>query len=137
MSELKTRYITDTYLDYFKSGKHDLAQIYLKSEADKVIADKDKTIAELIQKNERLANKDLIMASETIKGVFNELNQQKYKRCLDKAKWCKDKIDAIKNGYIVCGIMTTCPPECNPKISFYKKWHTRWLKTAEKFKEEN
>ncbi len=47
MSELKTRFITDTYLDYFESGKHDLAQIYLKSEADKVIAEKDAEICKL------------------------------------------------------------------------------------------
>ena len=41
MSELKTRYIDDTYAEYYNTGKHELAQIYLKPEADKVIADKD------------------------------------------------------------------------------------------------
>lgn len=46
MSELKTRFIDDTYVEYYNTGKHELAQIYLKSEADKVIADKDKEIAE-------------------------------------------------------------------------------------------
>ena len=35
---------------------------YLKSEADKVIADKDAEIADLIEKNKRLANKDMINA---------------------------------------------------------------------------
>lgn len=39
MSELKTRFIDDTYAEYFNTGKHELAQIYLKSEADKVIAE--------------------------------------------------------------------------------------------------
>lgn len=38
MSELKARYIDDTYVEYYNTGKHELAQIYLKSEADKVIA---------------------------------------------------------------------------------------------------
>ena len=47
MSELKTRYITDTYLEYFNTGKHDLAQIYLKSEVDKVLAEKATEIAKL------------------------------------------------------------------------------------------
>jgi hypothetical protein len=85
---------------------------YLKSEADEVIAEKDK-----------------------------ELRRHKYKRCLAMAKWCEDKVDAIKNGYMISGItdrygvMTTCPPECNPKFSFYEKWHRRWLELAEKFKE--
>ena len=39
MSELKTRFIDDTYVEYFNTGKHELAQIYIKSEADKVIAE--------------------------------------------------------------------------------------------------
>ena len=39
MSELKTRFIDDTYAEYYNTGEHELAQIYLKSEADKVIAD--------------------------------------------------------------------------------------------------
>ena len=39
MSELKTRFIDDTYVEYYNTGKHELAQIYLKSEADKVIAE--------------------------------------------------------------------------------------------------
>ena len=39
MSELKTRFIDDTYAEYYNTGKHELAQIYLKSEADVVIAE--------------------------------------------------------------------------------------------------
>lgn len=38
MSELKTRFIDDTYAEYYNTGKHELAQVYLKSDADKVIA---------------------------------------------------------------------------------------------------
>ena len=37
MSELTTRFIDDTYAEYYNTGKHELAQIYIKSEADKVI----------------------------------------------------------------------------------------------------
>ena len=37
--ELKTRFIDDTYIKYYKTGKHDLAQVYLKSEADEAIAE--------------------------------------------------------------------------------------------------
>lgn len=39
MSELKVRFIDDTYIEYYNTGKHDLAQIYLKSEADAAIAE--------------------------------------------------------------------------------------------------
>ena len=47
MSELQTRFIDDTYVEYYNTGKHELAQIYLKSEADKVIEEKDEKIDEL------------------------------------------------------------------------------------------
>ena len=50
MSELKTRFIDDTYVEYYNTGKHELAQIYLKSEADKVIAEKDAEIRRLNHK---------------------------------------------------------------------------------------
>ena len=39
MSELKTRYIDDTYVEYYNTGNHELAQIYLKSEVDAAIAE--------------------------------------------------------------------------------------------------
>lgn len=116
MSELKTRYITDTYLDYFKSGKHDLAQIYLKSEADKVIAELEKKYFN-----------DLQDAEDSFKSIL-ELNRKvirynKYKRCLDKAKLCH-----WKAGVFIYK---------KEKSDFYYRWYERWLKTAEKFKEEN
>lgn len=43
MSELQTRFIDDTYAEYFKTGKHELAQIYLKQDVDKLIADLDES----------------------------------------------------------------------------------------------
>lgn len=39
MSELTTRFIDDTYAEYYNTGKHELAQIYLKQDVDKLIAD--------------------------------------------------------------------------------------------------
>lgn len=92
---------------------------YRKSEADEVIAEKDKEIADLVEKNKRLARKDLIMASETIKDVFKELRHQKFKRCLAMAKWClREYLNCYKH-----------------KITFWLKWRKRWLKIAEQFKE--
>ena len=58
MSELKAVHAFDVYEAYTKTGDDDAAQVYLKSEADKVIAEKDK-----------------------------EIRRQKYKRCLDKANY--------------------------------------------------
>ena len=76
MSELKA-YTYDDMLD----GAADVdVEYYPKSEADKVIAD-------LIEKNKRLARKDIIMASNAIKDVYKELRHNKYKRCLAMASY--------------------------------------------------
>ena len=54
----------------------------------------------------------------------NELNWNKYKRCLAMAKWCELKrIDAAD--YRIP----------RRKWEFYTKWHKRWLELTEKFKE--
>ena len=47
MSELKAVHAFDVYEAYTKTGDDDAAQVYLKSEADKVIAEKDAVIAKL------------------------------------------------------------------------------------------
>jgi len=52
MRELQTRFIDDTYVEYYNTGKHELAQIYLKSEADKVIAELKQEIERLKKENE-------------------------------------------------------------------------------------
>lgn len=126
MSELKA-YIAPT------PDGTGLADYYLKSEADAVIAEKDKEIADLIEKNKRLAHKDIIMASETIKDVFKELRHQKYKRCLDKAKWCYSMDcrmldEASDNGTFFKESW------CWKRASWYGKWKRKWLELAEQFK---
>ncbi len=54
---------------------------------------------------------------------------QKYKRCLDKAKWCKlwyeeEKYDWQKKD-----------AHHWFRMSLYDKWYKRWLELAENFKE--
>ena len=51
MSELKARGVDDVYVEYYNTGKHELAQVYLKSEADTVLAEKDNVIAKLESEN--------------------------------------------------------------------------------------
>ena len=87
-------------------------KVYLKSEADKVIAD-------LIEKNKRLARKDIIMASNAIKDVYKELRHSKYKRCLAMVNMCESNVIWVKG--------------CS-EWSRWKKWHNRWLELAENFK---
>ena len=54
MSELKTRFIDDTYAEYYNTGKHDLAQVYIKAEVDAAIA-------ELKAENQRLKKCEIWM----------------------------------------------------------------------------
>ena len=102
---------------------NEYAEFYLKYEADKVIS-------ELIEKNERLASKDKIMASETIKDLFKELRHNKYKRCLAMARWCENALlgwMGYKESY--------SSHQRYIKVMLFTKWRKRWLELADKFKE--
>lgn len=137
MSELQTRFIVDTYLDYFYSGNHDLAQIYLKSEADKVIADKDAEIAQLQamleERNRQIGNLDAIakrnqIAAQTLR---KKMNHQKYKRCLAMAEMCKAKYDE-EDAKVNDGLSWEY---ISPEMKYWERWRNRWLALAKKFKE--
>ena len=96
---------------------------YLKSEADKVIAEKDAEIARL-----KAICKVHIEAIESMgAGLLQndeEIRHQKYKRCLAMARWCeRNRID------------TANYRKPRQKWDFYDKWHKRWLELADKFKE--
>lgn len=109
MSELTTRFIDDTYAEYYKTGKHELAEIYLKSEADKVIS-------ELKAKLEYSRNARKYWRKEYL-IEYKELRHQKFKRCLAMAKICENKLGTVV------------------KPGWWNKWHKRWLELAKKFKE--
>lgn len=83
MSELKTRFIDDTYVEYYNTGKHDLAQVYLKSEADAVIAEKDKEISELKEfiENYRFDNKNMFHKIMNQDKKIRRLKRALYKAC--------------------------------------------------------
>ena len=85
MSELQTRFIDDTYVEYYNTGKHELAQIYLKSEADKVIAEKDEEIDFLKESIDEL-QKATDSAWSKVNAMYDELRHHKYKRCLAIAR---------------------------------------------------
>lgn len=102
--------------------------------------DADAVIAELKEKLKNSRNARKYWRKEYL-IEYKECCSQKHKRCLAMARLCKAEVDAIKNGYIRSsiisrdGVITTYPPECNQKFSFYSKWHKRWLAIAEQFKE--
>ena len=137
MSELQTRFIDETYCEYYKTGKHDFAQVYLKSEADNVIAKKDKKIDLYKRGFEEI---DKINAY-----LFAEARHHKYKRCLAMAEWCEAtalwSFQAANT--LPVGLHATLygkPVMIEPCRLFKRyvlltKWHKRWLELAENFKE--
>lgn len=134
MSELKTRYIDDTYVEYYNSGKHELAQIYLKSEADKAIADLEeshkKEVGQLLIEIVKLKAdyKEACGRLQTANLIKDEqlaaTRHHKHKRCLAMARWCEAE------NYTECWYH-----ENSERCKWTEKWHRRWLELAEKFKE--
>ena len=118
MSELQEHQFCecDEYIREYRGPlSNEMRPYYLKSEADKVIADlKDKArhypiMASIIED----AKRDLLRQAI-------ELRHHKYKRCLAMARWCNE-----------CHTFN----ETNEKRTWLHKWHKCWLELAEKFKE--
>ncbi len=82
-------------------------QFYRKPESDKVI--------EYLQNQLSLTRTSLL---ESLAKAQHEAHHNKYKRCLAMAQVLEH----------VC-------PITNRKAKWMDKWHNRWLKIAEKFKE--
>ena len=100
MSELKP-YIGPHPID------HTLTEYYLKSEADRYIAE--------LQSANQLE----------IDEWYNKLMRQKYKRCLAMARLCHERsLWWYSKGY-----------GFEKYDKFWEKWEKRWLELAEKFKE--
>jgi hypothetical protein len=125
MSELKAYWIPT------RSGNS--CHCYIKSEADKVIADLDeshkKEVGQLLIKIAELKKEKEYVVEQTagvINGQERELQHHKYKRCLAMARWCASRS------------ASWCfdpADEQLRKSEFYDKWKHRWLELAEQFKE--
>ena len=106
-------------------------QLYLKSEADKVIAEKDAEIQRL--KDIRKVHVEAIESMGA--GLLqdnDEIRHQKYKRCLAMAEMCEaryDEEDAKVNG---CGASWEY---ISKEMKYWERWRNRWLKIAELFKD--
>jgi len=58
-----------------------------------------------------------------------ELNQQKYKRCLDKAKWCDERIARYQLQQAVQGILW------QSEIKFYRRLKDKFIEISKLFEE--
>ena len=112
-----------------------LADYYLKSEADKVIADLEEShkkeveqlLMEIVKLNESAQN---LILDNYLKD--KKLRHSNYKRCLAMAKECVNgeiKLKRVKmrdmNNHQFWQFDN----------DYWQKWNTCWLKLAEKFKE--
>lgn len=110
---------------------------YEKTEADKVITEKDKEIQRLenLCESYRIDCDNIAIresnAYKEIERADKKLRHQKYKRCLAMARWCETKFayylascDRYDNKYV------------NKKAGHFYKWKYKWLELAERFKEE-
>ena len=138
MSELKSVHAFDVYEAYTNTGDDDAAQVYPKSEADKVIADLKSEIErlEILCANYRHDCDNLAISNEQVKRaastLLKKMNHNKYKRCLAMARWCEEAYNRE------CGLN----PEEMTNKEFYKqqaefwyRWNSKWFKIAEQFKE--
>lgn len=113
-------------------GRTCTEKVYLKSEADKVIAEKDKVIANLKE-----SEIEIIKAWVHRCGVAEDHERHhKYKRCLAMARWCgmNDEFTQLESDRL--GLpQRTLFLEYRRKAIWWNKWRKRWLELAEKFKE--
>ena len=131
MSELKVASLFE--FEKVLKGKSNKL-FYSKSNADKVIAEKDKEIAELKEQIEVLKHQACKMDCMTVK-LYNEacddIIHQKYKRCLAMAEICRHEWCVLyyeRKQY-----------RENPFLDHLKERKNRhrekWLELAERFKE--
>ena len=125
---------SDVYIhnDEFGCGG-DLVECYLKSEADKVIAE----LKDIDSKNRSAYYKDLAMMAK-------DVEHQKYKRCLAMARWCEatalwcyQAANTLPVGFHAT--LYGKPVMIEPDRLFRRhvlltKWSTRWRELAERFK---
>lgn len=124
MSELKTYYCTTIHNEH--------TEFYIKSEADAVIAEKD---TKIIQLEALIENYNRIS-----REIIDNANHQKYKRCLDNAWGCQQRMKLFHELVLEEARTIALPNEAALKEYRSKreraaKWRKRWLKIAEQFKE--
>lgn len=167
MSELKSYNIMDIEamdderLEKSESGKIQVTRVYIKSEADEVIAEKDKEIEELksdisdLRDDKKLTdailderNAEIEKLDDCIRDysektktlVIANLDMQrrerryKYKHCLNIADKCVVLCYKSKDLYRWAED-ENLQHHYNHKIEFFSRWHNRWLELAKKFKE--
>lgn len=149
----------DARLELAEDGKIECTRVYIKADADQVIADKDKAIAELkadiADLRDDKKSTDAILDERNaevakLQAIIEERDktiaelQADYKEACDRlqtANLIKDEqLEATrhhkyKRCLAMAQILEHVCPLTNRKAKWRDKWHKRWLELAEKFKE--
>ena len=120
MSKLKARTAYSIAMEEKDLESSGTTLVYLKSEADKVIAEKDAEIAQLQEQVHDYAQGLYVLQARAEK----EARHQKYKRCVAMYHYC-----AIKALYELDFKGN------DAEWKWYSKWMHKWFNLAEKFKE--
>ena len=119
MSELKVYHCNEWHNEY--------TEFYLKYEADKVIAEKDAKILALDAEVFKQKHHSKLFFDER-NYAETQLRQQKYKRCLDKAKWCDERISRYTLQQEIQGI------SWQKEIKFYRRLKDKYIEISKRFK---
>ena len=134
MSELKAKhaYTIDEIESICSHAEGD--EYYLKSEADKVIAE--------LKEKHKTEVKELLCLIRDKENNFNrafdsvekELRHHKYKRCLAMAEWCNAN---CMHTVLLIGHKIMPHWEWRIKTNYWYKWRKIWFELYKKFKEGN
>ena len=134
--DYNTRGVDSEDKEWRKYGKELCDTLYYrKSEADKVIAEKDKQIEELKHQRDGafgLANSGLTLEDLT-KLARKEIDRQKCNRCLLRSVIAEMNATHFKALFYDAG-SEALADEYNKQITIHYKWQKRWLELAKKFK---
>ena len=125
MSELK-EYTPDVNGDMMEV---ECGSYYSIDEADKYIGELKKE-RDWLAKDRAQAYDDLEKRTQLNIKQEESVRHHKYKRCLDKAKWCFTK----SNYHFILARHGEDSKENSRRSILYSKWRKRWLELAEKFK---
>lgn len=123
-------------------GSIECNDLYLKDEVDRCFKELKSEIErlEILCANYRHDCDNLAISNEQAKRaartLLKKMNHNKYKRCLAMADKCVDLCHKAKDLYRWAED-ENLEHHYNHKIEFFARWHNRWLKLAEKYKEGN
>lgn len=125
MSELKATTVYDAYWKANSVGEGTGVLVYPKSEADKVIAEKDKEIAELKKKLMPCLNGDCILTCEVVEKYGKENAELKQKLENVQASMYCDVVDAnMDNRRLRRALWIARANRALDKIAWFKLWNS-------------